>query len=163
MRKTVVYSTRIDPQVIASLAHLYDLKKWRYRSASDLINHALTTFKDYLVMLESNKDHGTFLEFNNLEKAVGYLMDNPRLDTVQLMKDFGGAWDRELTARESWTLTEHDKVANIDLDEIESDPAIIKRRDELIQVKRRDPEEEEEQKRKRELLEKQKESAQETK
>ena len=166
---SVIYSTRIDPRVIATMARGFESRKKKFRTASGLMNDALNNYAEILAMLVED-DTGEDIRFYDSHEALAYLTNDIRLETKQV-RDVAKVKDDIPYQKEMVKATEQQRIREaINMAEhVDDNPALKARADELAKTSeaiRKNIDEENGlsvDERKRELLKKQKESAQETK
>ena len=133
---SVIYSTRIDPRVIATLARGFEVRKKKFRTASGLMNDALTDHAEVLALLIES-EMGEDIRFEDSFEALAYLTNDIRLETKQV-RDVAQVKDKVPYQKEMIKISEQERVrAAIALGtQAEEDPSILPLAQELEETGR---------------------------
>ncbi len=83
--KTIIYSVRLDPRVVATLGRVYDLREVQFRSASQLIRDALDIYTELMVSIATEEKgvDPSSIRPETFYDALSHLNNDIRLTTKQ--------------------------------------------------------------------------------
>ena len=135
--KTIIYSTRVDPRIIATLARCYEMKGKSFRTASNLINDALYAYTTLLTEIVEEEFPKAQVKYDTFNDAVGFLVNDRRLDTEQVRKH-AGLTKNEPSGRELVKLREKEILDKIQ--PVSTDDPLVRELQELGKEKKNDKE-----------------------